>query len=282
MTLKINAETNYGDSEPCVAAWSNKLFVGTENGFIASFNPDLSPATKWAAHEVQIFALAANDSSVFSASNDGNIRVWNTNGEKIKEIPTSGSDIESLFIHGKNLYSGDEAGNVFVFENNEPKAAYSVLEEVKDIKVNLPYMFTARDLYVTVTEIKPEESKDRFVTRHVMEGRAPLALLQPYLLTVARGGYNLQLHDLSFESRFKKLHEIKASDMIVTSLSAIDTFAWTGGWDGIVRRWKIADNKIEAAGEINLGCCVNALVATTAEDAYAILTGGRIVHVKSE
>ncbi|VVD03051.1 unnamed protein product [Leptidea sinapis] len=170
MTLKIKAETNYGDSEPCVAALSNKLFVGTENGFIASFNPDLSPATKWAAHEVQIFALAANDSSVFSASNDGNIRV-------------------------------------FVFENNEPKAAYSVLEEVKDIK---------------------------------------------------------------------------ASDMIVTSLSAIDTFAWTGGWDGIVRRWKIADNKIEAAGEINLGCCVNALVATTAEDAYAILTGGRIVHVKSE
>lgn len=46
---------------------------------------------------------------------------------------------------------------VVFYENNSEKAKYNVLEEVKDIGFKPPHMFTARDLYVTVTEIKPGE-----------------------------------------------------------------------------------------------------------------------------
>lgn len=46
---------------------------------------------------------------------------------------------------------------VSVYENNEEKAKYNVLEEVKDLWLHSPFLFTVRDLDVTVTEIKPGE-----------------------------------------------------------------------------------------------------------------------------
>lgn len=69
------------------------------------------------------------------------------------------------------------------------------------------------------------------------------------------------------------------SDMIVTSLSVSGDYAWTGGWDGHVRRWKIDGDKIESVGEINLGSCVNALDTSAPNTAYAVLSGGRVVRL---
>ncbi|CAK1552054.1 unnamed protein product [Leptosia nina] len=281
MSMEIKHETNLG-TEPCVVAWHKNLFIGTECGSVICLNEDLSPVTKWSAHEVQIFAIAANETNVYTSSNDGLLKVWTTKGEKVTEIPTSGADIGALFILDKELYTGDEGGNVLVYQNNNLKASFNVLEEVKDVVVKPPYMFTARDLYVTVTEIKPDQSKDRFVTRHVMEGRAPMRILnQSRLLVMARGANNLQLHDLSVDSKFKKLHEVKVSDMIVTSLTTSGDYAWTGGWDGCVRCWKISADKIEAVGDLKLGACINALVASSLNSVYTLLTGGRVILIKT-
>ena len=68
--------------------------------------------------------------------------------------------------------------------------------------------------------------------------------------------------------------------MIVTSLSASGDYVWTGGWDGSVRRWKIGGEKLQPAGEISLGACINSL-AVTGDSAYAAVTGGRVVHVRA-
>lgn len=74
---------------------------------------------------------------------------------------------------------------------------------------------------------------------------------------------------------------LQVSDMIITSVSSSDDYCWTGGWDGIVHRWKISENQMQAAGEINVGTCINALIATSNDKAYALLTGGRIVLIKA-
>ncbi|XP_013186487.1 uncharacterized protein LOC106131821 [Amyelois transitella] len=278
MSLKIEAETKI-DSEPCVAAWDNKFFVGSEDGSIRSFDATLVPSASWSAHAVQIFALAAGNGNVLSASNDGGVRVWSTEGQKIADLPSAGPDVGVLRVYGKAIYAGDEGGNVLVYENNVEKARYNVLEEIKDLDLSPPFMFTVRDLDVTVTEIKPDESKSRFVTRHTMEGRAPLRVAGKRLLCMARGGNNLRLHDASVDTTFKMLHEVKVSDMIITSLSVCGDYAWTGGWDGCVRRWKMAEDRLEPAGELNLGACINALHITP-DSAYIVLSGGRIVSVK--
>ncbi|CAH4032040.1 uncharacterized protein LOC123710873 [Pieris brassicae] len=281
MTLEIETDVNVG-LEPCVAAWNKNLYVGTECGSVIVLNENLQFETKWTAHEVQIFAIAISKTNVYTSSNDGCIKVWTLKGEKVTELRTDGAEIGAMFVLGEELYAGDEGGNIFVYENNALKAFYNVLEEVKDVVVQPPYMFTARDLYVTITEIKPDQSKDRFVTRHVMEGRAPMRILnESRLVVIGRGGNNLQLHELSLESKFKKLHEVKVSEMILTSLTTSGDFAWTAGWDGFVRRWNASGERLEAAGEINLGGCINALVTSSLDHVCAIITGGRVLIIKS-
>lgn len=69
--------------------------------------------------------------------------------------------------------------------------------------------------------------------------------------------------------------------MIVTSLSASGQYAWTGGWDGFVRRWKIAGDKLEAAGDINLGGCINSLYASAGDSAYVAVTGRKVVYLRA-
>lgn len=77
-----------------------------------SFDLNLSPGASWKAHEVQVFALTANDGKVYSSSNDGGIRIWTSEGQKVSELPAPDADVESINMHGKLLYAGDEAGNV--------------------------------------------------------------------------------------------------------------------------------------------------------------------------
>jgi hypothetical protein len=68
--------------------------------------------------------------------------------------------------------------------------------------------------------------------------------------------------------------------MILTSLSMSGDYAWTGGWDGILRRYKIAIDTLEPAGEITLDGCINGIVSTI-DSAYAIVSGGKIVRIKT-
>ncbi|XP_041977188.1 uncharacterized protein LOC121731682 [Aricia agestis] len=280
MSLSVEAETKI-EGEPCVATLDSKLFIGTDTGHILAFDNGLTPAVKWQAHEVQLFAISAGNGKVYSASNDGGVRIWNSSGEKIGELPALEGDIGSITVHDKYVYVGDEIGNIAVYEDNTLKAKYNVLEEVKSLVISSPFMFTARDLYVTVTEIKPDESKERFITRHNMEGRAPLCIGGNRLLCISRSGNDLQLHEISSESKFKKLCEVKASEMIITGLTSTSEYCWTGGWDGVVRRWKTTGDQLQAAGELNVGSCVNALAAISNDKVYALLSGGKIVLLKA-
>ncbi|KOB78848.1 putative Polyadenylation factor subunit [Operophtera brumata] len=231
MSLKIESEVKL-ESEPCVLAWDNKLF---------SYDANLTPGTSWSAHAVQIFAIAAGGGKVYSSSNDGGVRVWTAEGQKITELPHNEVDIAALTISGTHVVSGDEDGN----------ARYNVLEEVKSVQYSPPFMFTVRDLYVTVTEIQPEESKTRFVTRHSMEGRAPIKLLGNWLLVTAKGGNSLRLHHATVDKEFKLMHEVR-----------------------------IESDQLEAAGDIDVGGCINALVASS-NCVYAAVTGGRLTKIKA-
>lgn len=68
--------------------------------------------------------------------------------------------------------------------------------------------------------------------------------------------------------------------MIVTTLATNGDTVWTGGWDGVVRKWKIVGEKLEAAGELNVGGCINSLAAAD-DRVYVAVSGGKIVHITS-
>lgn len=74
----------------------------------------MTAEASWQAHAVQAFALATGGNYVYSASNDGGIRVWSEKGDKIAELPSSGADVGTLHVFGNDVYAGDEAGSVSI------------------------------------------------------------------------------------------------------------------------------------------------------------------------
>lgn len=77
-----------------------------------SFDAKLTPKESWAAHAVQPFALATDGNTLYSSSNDGGIKVWSTTGDKITELPSTGADVGAIHMYDKQVYAGDEDGNV--------------------------------------------------------------------------------------------------------------------------------------------------------------------------
>lgn len=82
------------------------------NFIFKSFDAKLSPKESWAAHGVQPFALATDGETLYSSSNDGGIKVWSLTGDKIAELPSTGADVGALQVFDKQVYAGDEGGNV--------------------------------------------------------------------------------------------------------------------------------------------------------------------------
>lgn len=66
--------------------------------------------------------------------------------------------------------------------------------------------------------------------------------------------------------------------MIVTSIAVDGDFVWTGGWDGHIKRWQIVNDQLQAAGDIDVGGCVNALIAYS-NCVYAAVTGERLAKI---
>lgn len=61
---------------------------------------------------MQPFALATDGDTLYSSSNDGGIRVWSMKGDQVTELSSTGADVGALHVYDRQLYAGDEDGNV--------------------------------------------------------------------------------------------------------------------------------------------------------------------------
>lgn len=71
---------------------------------------------------------------MYSSSNDGGVRVWTAEGQKITELPHCGTDVAALTISGTYIITGDEGGNVSnipTYTNNGPRENYNT-----NLKIN--------------------------------------------------------------------------------------------------------------------------------------------------
>lgn len=95
-----------------------------------SYDANLNPGTSWPAHTVQIFALAAGGGKVYSSSNDGGVKVWTTEGQKITELPHNEVDIAAVTISGTDVITGDEDGNVSPYLMTTTRVAVSPYKRI--------------------------------------------------------------------------------------------------------------------------------------------------------
>lgn len=59
--------------------------------------------------------------------------MWTAKGEKVTELPTTGVDVGTLHVFDKELYAGDEGGNVCIYLSLEYECVHTVYKEVTSI-----------------------------------------------------------------------------------------------------------------------------------------------------
>lgn len=162
---------------------------------------------------------------------------------------------------------------------------------------NNTLLYTARDLDAVVTDVGNSRT-GQYVCTGTVAGRAPLTLCgerraQPaprhtgraewlrsqWLAFCTRDGRGVQM--VRNAARFETLWRRDAvHEMIINALCGTAKELYTAGWDGHVKRWVELDGREPLiAGDVSVGCCVNALCAGADGVVYVGDTRGVISRV---
>lgn len=214
-----------------------------------------------------------------------------------------------------DLWSGDDKGVIISWRNDRIAFKYNLIEEVRSLWVENRLLYTARDLDAVITDLGVSRSGMQYVTIGTIAGRAPLALIgmrrppeppkwphsrRAYLVFTTRDGCGVQM--VKNDRRFETVWMLpNAHEMIINALcsgskagagaaAGIDAAAssgsgadvlYTAGYDGHVKKWTELGGKAAPllAGDVSIGCCVNALCAGQESVVYVADTRGVISRV---
>uniref|UniRef100_A0A1B6LR36 WD repeat-containing protein 55 homolog n=1 Tax=Graphocephala atropunctata TaxID=36148 RepID=A0A1B6LR36_9HEMI len=266
VSAKVSEEERHLSEVTCLLLHQNKLYSGADDGKVKVWSLDLKLIKEINAHPVNIYSLAASDTALYSCSNDGTVKAWSldTMEQTSTLIDNPNNEIMRLYFTDGRLYSGDDKGNVMVWENDNKIGQYEVGEEVWDILVDGNFLFTVRNLDVSIIEMKPGGKHYTFLQS--INGRSPLQKAGSRFCFMDRDGKTIHVHEISKESNFKAVTSIQAHEMIVNTLCFVDTTVFSGGYDKVVKRWDILTQQCTATAELET--VINTLAATHPGSVY--------------
>lgn len=239
------------------------------------------------AHEAWIYCIAVSpEGKVYTGSNDGTIRMIEKPLEKceVKQICKTMDEIESLYIQGDTLYSGDDKGVVAFFENDKFKSRIETSEEVKGLLIENEFIYTIRDRDLSIFSADTSKTVAGLQHRAAIPGSFPICIFGPknkgkhsYIgmaMRMAKGLKVIKNHpDDKFAVHCEKddLHE-----MIINALAGIDNFLFSGDYSGKVKKWSVEGGKLTLVGEVDAcpGVCINCLKAVDANTLYVGASDG--------
>ncbi|XP_066246498.1 uncharacterized protein [Euwallacea similis] len=268
-----------------------KLYSGGDDGKLKVWSADLIKEAEVQAHTTPVYSLAASDDAIYSSSSDGSIKLFEPNTLKEKQVLRQGENAEYWRVRytNGNLYVGDNEGNVLVFKNNQYYGAVNVAAPVKGLQVVEPYVLAVQDTDLVITEFKLDGEKIQWSQDTTIPGRAPVALIgTSYLALIDRDGKEILLHSTDKHSGFKQIAKIvhgSEDNRIINALAGVewanDKLLFSGGWDKVVKRWKVSDQGLVEEGSINVDLVVNAIAPGEPTTIYAGGADGHIVRVDS-
>ncbi|XP_066993199.1 myosin heavy chain kinase C [Anabrus simplex] len=284
MTMKITASVTEGDRHLkdvySLLFYNGKLYSSSEDGKVKVWGTDLRLQGVIDAHKSVVYHIAAIKDTIYSCSNDGTVKAWDINTLKHKKtLMNSEDEISRLFVADGVLYAGDDQGCITVFENDEVKLVYNLVEEVRDFAVVGNLIYTIRDRDLVITEMLPGESK-RVVTRHTMEGSSPMCIVGNKLCFATRTASAIAVYDNNKEAHYKYLAELQGHSMIINALCGNNSTLYSGSWDKTVKQWDLETCKCTATGELDY--CINALAIGPQGEVYAGGANGLISRLDSK
>lgn len=266
-----------------------KLYSGSDDGQIKVWTADLIKEGEVQAHGTPVYGLAASDDSIYSCSSDGSIKAFELNTLNEKQALRKGENTEYLKIRYTNghLYVGDNECNVHLFKNNQLFGTVNVAEPVKDLQILEPYVLTVQDTDLVVTEFKLDGEKIQWAQDISIPGRAPITLIgKSFIALIDRDGKEILLHNTDRHSGFKLIAKIvhgSENDRIINALEGVEwngnQLLLSGGWDKIVKLWKVTDQGLAQISNVNVDLVINAIASGEPNSAYAGGTDGHIVRV---
>ncbi|XP_018332202.1 myosin heavy chain kinase D-like [Agrilus planipennis] len=213
MTLSIKCRADDNDKHSsdvsCLLHHKSKLYSAADDGKIKVWSNDLKLLGTVEAHPCSVFSLTASEDTIYSCSNDGTIKSWTLDLQEKGLVYKGETEIwKVLYVNGI-LYAGDDQGDVMLFKNDKFFCGINILEPVKDMIIVGNVIYAIRDIYLTMVEIHiKEDGKGMYSIIKSVHGRGPINLTDGKLFFMNREGKGLVVIESSKEKQYKEVAQL--------------------------------------------------------------------------
>jgi len=269
--------------------YNNKLYSGADDGKIKAWDEDLKLVVQAQAHPCSIFSMCIGQSTLYTCSNDGSVKAWALDSLKRKyTILQEENEMYKVCFDSTNgkMYVGDHVGLVRIVINEEIVGVLEIMHPIVDMLAIGNLIYTARDLYVIITEI--DSAHKRMVTIKAIPGRAPISVSGGLLWFTSRSGRDILVHENMRESSFRPVGKIEdAHDLIINAICGIseedNKYLFTGGWDKVLKKWKLVnESTIQLIGSCPVEVVITALTSGPNGEIYVGGDDGRIFRMEDK
>ncbi|XP_023345515.1 uncharacterized protein LOC111714606 isoform X3 [Eurytemora carolleeae] len=249
--------------------WEGLVYAADDRGGIQCFEKNLDLLYSWTAHTNIVNDLAANSvtGDIYSCSGDGEIKLWKTGGTKANLVKTvhgtddlclqsdsvdqNTSSVRRLVWQGKQLYSGNQNGEVFRWSPDLELLSHHITGTdiwSMCINENESCLFTAKDNDVIIS-----------------------SQLKDTVQVWGKGNNN-----------WINLQELRGHDMIVNSMILLEeNYLATAGWDKAIKFWRLNEgNCYELADSIQVESYITCLCSISGF-MYAGGRDGIVLQIKT-
>ncbi|CAH1108344.1 unnamed protein product [Psylliodes chrysocephalus] len=293
MPIKVDCRADDGDKHQFdinfLLYHKGKLYSAADDGKVMVWGPDLKKLAEVQSNPCSVFCLAGSDSTIYSCSNEGTVKAFELDTLKEKGVIAEDKQTEFWRVSHDNdcLYTGDHVGNVRVYKNDKFYGTLCISEPVKDMVIYKNLMFTA-NMDIIVTDLHLASSTLQFGTKNTFPGRAPITLIgDKYIAFSTSEAMGIVVHENDDSSHFKAVTANQgAHEKVINALAGAywkdQHILFSGGWDKIIKKWKIDNGKLILDSSCETDIVINAITAGEQGDIYVGGSDGHIIRIRAD
>ncbi|KAF2349701.1 WD40 repeat [Trinorchestia longiramus] len=133
LACEADAESRHGADLETVIVHDNRIYTAADDGKVKVWNTDLKLEKEFQAHDYAVYHLLVLKNRLFTASIDATIKVWKLGSFELETTLTGHEEpVRRLATNGERLFSGDEKGDVIIW-NSDSLASENRYETVEEV-----------------------------------------------------------------------------------------------------------------------------------------------------
>ncbi|KAF5281949.1 hypothetical protein FQA39_LY00473 [Lamprigera yunnana] len=189
---QVNEEEKHEFDITALVCYDNKLYSASDDGKIKIWDNNLKLLGQVQAHPCSVYSITIGKDTIYSCSNDGSVKAYDLKDMKETVISEEKNEMYKVHFNEGKLYVGDDGGLVRIFSNNKLVGLLEVMHPITDLLALGNLIYTSRDLYVIISEIHSEQK--RISTLKAIEGRSPVCVVGDKLCFPGRNGRDIMVH----------------------------------------------------------------------------------------